>query len=164
MAKTGKILRFDDIKGYGFIVPDSGGEDVFVHANDLLDEKKAFSPGTPVEFEVAQGDRGLKAFAVRVLEPAGRTPGGTGSPGGSMDGFPAGGYADAGPATRPELSGLPHRPEEDDGLCDVLSAKEFLQEVTELLLDEAPDLTGAQITHLRRTLLAFAHKYGWVEG
>ena len=71
--RTGRILRFDDLRGYGFIVPDGGGEDVFVHANELLDDKSTFTPGTVVEFEVTEGERGLKAFAVRPVEarPAG---------------------------------------------------------------------------------------------
>ncbi|QXJ21466.1 cold shock domain-containing protein [Actinomadura graeca] len=155
MAKTGKILRFDDLRGYGFIVPDGGGEDVFVHANDLLDEKVAFSPGTPVEFEVTQGERGLKAFAVRVKE-AERPPGAERT-------APVNGHADtAGKGA--DRGALAHRHDEDDGLCDVLSEREFVQELTELLLAEAPELTGTQVTHLRRKLLDFAQRYGWVEG
>ncbi|GLY27958.1 hypothetical protein Kisp02_13230 [Kineosporia sp. NBRC 101731] len=65
---TGKILRFDEIRGYGFIAPDSGGEDVFLHANALLAEKHQYQPGVPVEFDVIEGERGLKATAVRVVK------------------------------------------------------------------------------------------------
>jgi cold shock CspA family protein len=146
MAETGKVLRFDDMRGYGFIVPDAGGEDVFVHANDLLDEKSAFSPGTSVEFEVTQGERGLKAYAVRVR--GGERP-------------PA---ADGYVPSAADKGVFDARPDEDDGLCDVLSEREFVQELTELLIREAPELTGGQITHLRRGLVTFARKYGWVEG
>ena len=66
MATTGKILRFDEIRGYGFIAPDDGGEDVFMHANDLRDNKHLFRPGIKVEFEVEDGERGLKAAEVRL--------------------------------------------------------------------------------------------------
>nr|WP_269328670.1 cold shock domain-containing protein [Kineosporia babensis] len=64
-------MRFDEIRGYGFIAPDSGGEDVFLHANALLAEKHQYHPGVPVEFDVIEGERGLKATAVRVIK--GRT-------------------------------------------------------------------------------------------
>jgi cold shock protein len=67
---TGRIVRFDDVRGYGFITPDDGGEDVFVHANDLRDEKYRYRAGLRVGFEVEDGDRGLKASDVHLLEPA----------------------------------------------------------------------------------------------
>jgi cold shock protein len=65
---TGRIVRFDDVRGYGFIAPDDGGEDVFVHANDLRDEKNRYRAGLRVGFEVEDGDRGLKASDVHLLE------------------------------------------------------------------------------------------------
>jgi cold shock protein len=65
---TGRIVRFDDVRGYGFIAPDDGGEDVFVHANDLRDEKYRYRAGLRVGFEVEDGDRGLKASDVHLLE------------------------------------------------------------------------------------------------
>lgn len=66
--RSGRILRFDEARGYGFIVPEGGGEDVFVHANELVDDKHLFTPGQAVEFEVTEGERGLKAFAVRLAD------------------------------------------------------------------------------------------------
>jgi CspA family cold shock protein len=68
VVATGKVLRFDDTRGYGFIAPDDGGDDVFMHANDLLDEKYLFRAGVRVEFDVSDGDRGLKASEVRVVD------------------------------------------------------------------------------------------------
>lgn len=68
MVVTGRIVRFDDVRGYGFITPDDGGEDVFVHANDLRDEKYRYRAGLRVGFEVEDGDRGLKASDVHLLE------------------------------------------------------------------------------------------------
>jgi len=42
---TGRIIRFDEIKGYGFISPSDGGEDIFVHANELADRGLRVSAG-----------------------------------------------------------------------------------------------------------------------
>lgn len=70
MVATGKVLRFDDTRGYGFIAPDDGGDDVFMHANDLADEKYLFRAGVRVQFEISDGDRGLKASDVRLVDRA----------------------------------------------------------------------------------------------
>jgi CspA family cold shock protein len=158
MVRTGRVLRFDEVRGYGFIVPDGGGEDVFVHANELLDEKAAFSAGTPVEFEVTQGDRGLKAFAVRIVETE-RVSAAAAVP---VTEAAATTQAAAQPSAQSTAQSTV-QPEEDDGLCDVLSSVEFVQELTELLLGEIPELTGVQIVDLRRSLLVVAQKHGWVE-
>ena len=61
----GTIKFFNVAKGFGFITPDDGGKDVYVHANDtggaLLQE------GTKVEFEVVQGKKGPQASAVTIV-------------------------------------------------------------------------------------------------
>jgi cold shock CspA family protein len=149
-VQTGRILRFDDIRGYGFIVPDGGGADVFVHANDFIDDKALFTPGTEVEFEAAEGDRGLRAFAVRVQEHA-RSAAVTAATAEPMR---------VKHVISAEDDGLA---DTDDGLCDVLSPHEFQREITELLLDAVPDLTGSQILKLRGQLRVIAQKHGWVE-
>ena len=69
--RTGKVIRFDEVRGYGFIAPDGGGEDVFVHANVLGDDKYVFGPGLRVEFEATDGDRGPKAYTVNLLNDRG---------------------------------------------------------------------------------------------
>lgn len=55
---TGRVIRFDEVKGYGFITPSEGGEDVFVHANEITDRGLRVSAGTQVAFQVLEGDRG----------------------------------------------------------------------------------------------------------
>lgn len=140
----GRFIRFDEARGYGFITPDGGGEDVFVHANVLGDGKYAFVPGVPVEFDAVESDRGMKALAVRILktERSG-TPAGNGT----LSGVIAGGT---------ERS-------DDDGMCDVLTSAGFRHEVTELLLEAVPTLTGAQIVQVRQGLTVLAQRHGWVE-
>jgi CspA family cold shock protein len=64
---TGKVVRFDEIRGYGFVAPDGGGEDVFVHVNDLDVDKRLIAPGAIVEFTVEDGERGPKASNVRIV-------------------------------------------------------------------------------------------------
>ncbi|HEY0501098.1 MAG TPA: cold shock domain-containing protein [Kutzneria sp.] len=120
---TGRVLRFDDVRGFGFIAPDSGSEDVFVHANDLSEDKSVFKPGTTVEFQIEEGDRGLKAVDVRRTgRSGGRGSGGLGGGGGVVSGFGA--------------------------------------ELTEALLVEVPDLTGAQIVRIRETVADLARSRG----
>ena len=70
---SGTVLRFDGVRGYGFIAPDNGGEDIFVHANDIGELKNRLKSGTRVEYETAEGERGLKASFLRVVSsPAAR--------------------------------------------------------------------------------------------
>lgn len=166
---TGRVLQFDQARGYGFVAADDGGEDVFLHASVFDGDSDDLAPGTRVEFKVMAGDRGRKAFGAHLAdeEPA--------------------------PADKPALSPQPvpslipsHRPTptptpaqassalaahvpgqaqvaDDDQLCDVLSSTEFGQELTELLLANVPTLTGQQILEVRQGLLECARKHGWVD-
>ena len=62
---TGKVKWFNESKGYGFIAPDGGGRDVFVHFSAIQGEGyKTLSEGQTVEFEVTQGDKGPQAANV----------------------------------------------------------------------------------------------------
>jgi hypothetical protein len=84
------------------------------------------------------GDRGLKASFARLVD-ADLAPRSAGTPA----------------ATRTIA---------DDDECDVLVPAIFLANVTELLVDQVPSLTGAQITQVRRHMLEFARSHGWIDG
>lgn len=63
----GEVKWFDDQKGYGFIKPDDGGKDLFVHYSDIDQEgRRTLSEGQKVEFEVAESQKGPKATKVRA--------------------------------------------------------------------------------------------------
>ncbi|HAR46336.1 MAG: hypothetical protein A2X56_05085 [Nitrospirae bacterium GWC2_57_13] len=62
---NGKVKWFNEAKGYGFIEPDGGGRDVFVHYSAIQGEGyKTLSEGQVVEFEVTQGEKGPQAANV----------------------------------------------------------------------------------------------------
>ncbi|WFB10788.1 cold shock domain-containing protein [Streptomyces sp. LX-29] len=146
---TGKVLNFDEFRGYGFISSTSASEDVFMHVNDLLDDKSLLRPGVLVEFEIDTGDRGLKASSVRILDRSAAT----------------GGAAHATRRAAPAVEGAGRQQvgPEDEPLCDVLSEKELLGEVTEAFLKAAPELTAAQILLIRQRVLDIARSHNWVE-
>jgi CspA family cold shock protein len=61
---NGTVKFFNDSKGFGFITPDDGGKDVFVHANGLVDE---INEGDKVSYDVEEGPKGLNASNVKVV-------------------------------------------------------------------------------------------------
>jgi len=62
---TGIVKWFNNAKGYGFVTPDSGSEDVFVHFSAIeMDGYKTLKEGQKVQFEVTEGPRGLHAKSV----------------------------------------------------------------------------------------------------
>lgn len=68
VVAIGTVKWFSDQKGYGFIVPDDGGQDLFIHhSNILMDGFKTLKDGQKVEFEPAQGRKGPEATKCRPL-------------------------------------------------------------------------------------------------
>ncbi len=62
---TGKVKFFNDSKGFGFITPDDGGKDLFVHTTAI--EHGSLGDDDKVEFEVGEGQKGPCAVQVRKI-------------------------------------------------------------------------------------------------
>ncbi len=64
---SGTVKWFSNDKGYGFITPEDGSKDVFVHHSAVQGEgHKSLAEGAKVEYEVEEGLKGLQARDVRV--------------------------------------------------------------------------------------------------
>lgn len=175
VSVSGKVVHYDPNRGFGFLSPESGGDDVFLHINDLqgIDEGQ-LRPGAKVEFDVEDTDRGAKATNLKVTEeaPPGESPaveraqrrddnrrsfgdrddrrGGRDDRRGGFErrddrrgGFDRDRDRDRGPRRSPH-AGTP-----------------LFNEITELLLDSAPDLTARQITSIRNKMMDLASTRGW---
>ncbi|MBO0852786.1 MAG: cold shock domain-containing protein [Nocardia sp.] len=122
-------MSFDGSRGFGFIRPEDGGPDVFVHVNDIGLDEDELRQGRIFEFEVTEGDRGPKAVNLTATGAAGPPP--------------------------PQR----HRGHRGGGL----SEPEYVQQITELLLEASPALTAGEIVTIRERLTEFADQHGWLE-
>lgn len=65
---SGTVKWFNDAKGFGFITPDGGGEDLFAHFSAIQSSGfKSLAEGQKVEFEVTQGPKGKQASNIKPL-------------------------------------------------------------------------------------------------
>ena len=65
---TGTVKWFNEGKGFGFIVPDAGGDDVFVHHSSIVAEGyRTLQEGQKVDFETGEGRKGPEAKDVKPL-------------------------------------------------------------------------------------------------
>ncbi len=67
VKQKGTIKFFNSQKGFGFIKPDNGGKDLFVHANNVKGDAKSLREGQHVEFVEGPGRKGPEATEVTVL-------------------------------------------------------------------------------------------------
>lgn len=67
---TGTVERFNHKRGFGFINPGNGGENVFVHQNDItMDGFRFLKAGEKVEYEEEESGKGHKAINVKLISP-----------------------------------------------------------------------------------------------
>jgi cold shock CspA family protein len=144
---SGQIIRFSASKGYGFI-EQAGGEDVFVHAEELGGYATSVRPGTWVEFNILESSRGLKACDVTVIDQT-REP--VQPPAASISG-------DRLPPT-PSAN----QEADDDYLSEAIPRAEYAREITDTLIEVASDITAGQINTIRQRLVDAADQRGWLD-
>jgi CspA family cold shock protein len=66
--QTGTVKWFNNTKGYGFILPDGGGGDIFAHYSAIdMEGYKTLKAGQSVKFETEQGPKGLHAKSIQAV-------------------------------------------------------------------------------------------------
>ncbi len=63
----GTVKWFNDSKGFGFVTPDDGGDDLFAHFSEIkMDGFKTLTEGQKVSFDVTQGQKGMQASNIQA--------------------------------------------------------------------------------------------------
>lgn len=66
-TQTGTVKWFNDAKGFGFITPEAGGDDLFAHFSAIQGQGfKSLAEGQRVSFDVTNGPKGLQASNIRA--------------------------------------------------------------------------------------------------
>jgi cold shock protein len=72
---NGTVKWFNDAKGYGFIEPAEGGEDIFAHFSSVeMDGFRSLKQGSKVSYDLGDGPKGPHALNIQLLEPAPAKP------------------------------------------------------------------------------------------
>ncbi|RPF22506.1 cold shock domain-containing protein [Myceligenerans xiligouense] len=150
----GRVIRYDEVRGYGFVAPDEGGDDVFLHVNDLEFDKRKLVVGAVVEFDTEEGDRGPKASQVTLVStPVAQPQAVAAAPGNGTTAVLGGVPAPAPTIVLPDTGA-------DDG--DSVTGRQLTAELTEMLLAGVPTLTAEQVVLTRQAVVALAAAHGWV--
>lgn len=68
---TGQVKWFNNAKGFGFILPDEGGDDLFAHYSSIaMEGYKTLKAGQLVSFDAAEGPKGMHAANIKVIGEA----------------------------------------------------------------------------------------------
>lgn len=72
---TGTVKWFNNAKGYGFILPDGGGDDLFAHYSAIeMDGYRTLKAGQQVTFDIVEGDKGLHATNIQAATSRSSAP------------------------------------------------------------------------------------------
>jgi CspA family cold shock protein len=72
---TGQVKWFNNAKGFGFILPDDGGDDLFAHYSAIgMEGYKTLKAGQMVSFETVEGPKGLHAANIKPLDAESDSP------------------------------------------------------------------------------------------
>ena len=83
---TGRVRWFNNTKGYGFILPEDGDEDYFVHYSSIqMDGYKTLKAGQLISFDILEGPKGSHAINVQTVETNPDDSNEIGNPGDSAD-------------------------------------------------------------------------------